>query len=94
MSAGKCSAFRAPASPERSPRTACDPETKLPTAEGGGGSGDITQNASLRDCHQVQQNISLVHLYLQGLGHFSFRFFYGILCFSGSGQDDGGPSVT
>lgn len=64
MSAGKCGALRAPASPERSPRTACDPETKLPTAEGGGGSGDITQNA------RVRQNISLVHLYLRGLGHF------------------------
>lgn len=49
MSAGKCGAFRAPASPERSPRTACDPETKLPIAEGGGGSGDINQNASQWD---------------------------------------------
>lgn len=89
MSAGKCGEFRAPASPERSPRTACDPETKLAVAEGGGGSGDITQNAS----HQVQQNISLVHLYLQGPGHFSFGFFYRILGFSGSGwQGTGGGS--
>lgn len=100
MSAGKCSAFYPPASPERSPRTACDPETKLPTVESGGGSGDITQNASLRDCHRVQQNISLVHLYLQGLGHFfilillrNISFFWVGSEWRGTGGDINGGSL-